>query len=276
MVTQNNTAIPVVPRANAITAYGHGWNKLWPAFGMLLLIGIVFVAISFAAAIPQGVAQMAGGLTVTYYYPDSANTEIFWLSAVGYLITIVIGLLVTGPIGYGVNFAFLKASRSEAVEVVDMFRAFKNYGQAVLAGFLVGLIAAVPAGVMSLFVWLVGENFIMVFILAIVMIIMGVILIIVQCKLAFVPFLIVDKKMKATEAIKASWNMTSGHAWQVFFIGLLAIPAIIAGLICFLIGVVISIMWVNMAIASLYYAVDAARSPQPQPVVESPPAPPII
>ena len=53
--------------------------------------------------------------------------------------------------------------------------------------------------------------------------------------------------------------MTGGHAWTVFFIGLLAIPIGIAGLICFGVGVIISIMWVTITFASLYHAVSMSR-----------------
>jgi hypothetical protein len=52
-----------------------------------------------------------------------------------------------------------------------------------------------------------------------------------------------------------SWQMTDGHAFDVFLIGLLGIPIVIAGLICFGVGVIISYMWIYMATASLYHAI---------------------
>ena len=54
--------------------------------------------------------------------------------------------------------------------------------------------------------------------------------------------------------------MTGGHVWTVFFIGLLAIPIGIAGLICFGVGVIISIMWITLALASLYHAVAMSEA----------------
>ena len=45
-------------------------------------------------------------------------------------------------------------------------------------------------------------------------------------------------------------------ALDVFLIGLLGIPIVIAGLICFIVGVIVSIMWITAAMASLYHAVD--------------------
>ena len=61
--------------------------------------------------------------------------------------------------------------------------------------------------------------------------------------------------MKVIEAVKESWRMTDGHAGTVFLIGLLAIPICIAGLICFGVGIILSIMWIRLAFASLYHAV---------------------
>jgi hypothetical protein len=61
--------------------------------------------------------------------------------------------------------------------------------------------------------------------------------------------------MKATEAIKESWDMTNGYAWTVFGMGLLGIPIILAGYICFIIGVIVSMMWIYITFASLYYAI---------------------
>ena len=66
--------------------------------------------------------------------------------------------------------------------------------------------------------------------------------------------------MGVIEAVKESWRMTSGHAWKVFLIGLLSIPIGIAGLICFGVGIIIAIMWINLAFASLYHAVSLGEA----------------
>ena len=133
---------------------------------------------------------------------------------------------------YGVTFAFLKAARGDKLEIKDMFAAFKNYWNAVLASLFVGVIIVIGL---------------------VLLIVPGIIF---ACKLAFTPYLVVDRKMAVMEAIEESWRMTGGHAWKVFFIGLLAIPICIAGLLCFIVGIIISIMWVSLAFASLYHAVS--------------------
>ncbi len=145
---------------------------------------------------------------------------------------IVYSILVQNPLSFGVSFAYLKAAKGERLEIKDMFEAFQNYWNAVLASLLTGVI--------------VGIGFLL-------LIVPGIIF---ACKLAFVPLLVVEWKMDAIAAVKESWRMTDGHALEVFAIGLLAIPIFIAGFICFGVGVIISIMWVSLAIASLYHAVS--------------------
>ena len=142
------------------------------------------------------------------------------------------GLLIAAPVGYGAAFACLKAARGDKLEIKDMFESLHNYWNVVLANLLVEVI---------------------VFVGFILLIVPGIVF---ACKLAFTPYLVVDRKMEVIEAVKESWRMTNGHAWQVFLIGLLSIPISIAGLICFGVGIIIAIMWVSLAFASLYHAVS--------------------
>jgi len=89
--------------------------------------------------------------------------------------------------------------------------------------------------------------------------------IIFACRLAFVRYLVVDRNMDPVSAIKESWRMTRSHAWDIFALGLLAIPITIAGLICLGVGVIPAIMWIRASFASMYYAVSGlaeAETPQ--------------
>lgn len=147
---------------------------------------------------------------------------------------IVYGILIVNPVDYGVAFAHLKAARGDKLEIRDMFDSFQNYLNAVLANLLVGVI--------------VGIGFVLVIIPGIIF----------ACKLAFVPYLVVDRKMEVIGAIKESWRMTNGYAWSVFGMGLLAIPIFIAGLICLGVGVIPAVMWIRLAFASLYHAVSVS------------------
>lgn len=141
-------------------------------------------------------------------------------------------LLLFAPIDYGSAFVFLKAVRGEQFEVKDMFSTFENYMNVVLAKLLVTAIVAI-----GLFL----------------LIIPGIIF---ACKLAFVKYLVLDRKMDPVSAVKESWKMTEGHAADIFLMGLLTIPLAIAGLICFVVGLIPVIMWIRCAFASMYYAVS--------------------
>ncbi len=211
-VVQNSAVL--VPGVGS--SYKNGWRQLWKYFLELFLIGIVGVII----ALPSAIGRV----------PDGAGVAI--LGILGF----VYGILILGPIEYGVSFANLKAARGDKLEIKNMFEAFHNYWNAVLANVLVGVIVIVGL---------------------VLLIVPGIIF---ACKLVFTPYLVVDRKMEVIEAVKESWRMTNGHAWKVFGMGLLAILICIAGLICFGVGIIVSIMWIRVAFASLYHAVSSSEA----------------
>jgi uncharacterized membrane protein len=189
---------------------------MWKYFLELFLIGIIGAIIG----IPAGLGGWSGGNV-------GAATG---LGILGFIYSI----LIVNPIDYGVSFAYLKAARNDKLEIGNMFEAFRNYWNAVLANLLVGAIVVVGF---------------------FLLIIPGIIF---ACKLAFTPYLVVDRRMAVIEAVKESWRMTNGHAWTVFLIGLLAIPISIAGLICLVVGIIPAIMWITATFASLYHAVSVS------------------
>jgi uncharacterized membrane protein len=140
--------------------------------------------------------------------------------------------LVVAPVKYGAAYAYMKAARKDALKVSDMFDGFDNYLNAVLGSLFV--LAVVGIGL-------------------ILFIIPGIVF---ACRLAFVPYLIVDRRMEVAEAVKLSWRMTMGHAWTVFLMALLGIPITIAGMACLGVGVIGAIMWMGLAFGSLYHVVS--------------------
>ncbi len=81
--------------------------------------------------------------------------------------------------------------------------------------------------------------------------------IIFACKLAFVPFLVMDEKMEAAEAVRKSWNMTNGYTGTIFLMGLTAFFVVIGGLICFVVGIFPAVIWVSLAFAGIYWVASA-------------------
>jgi uncharacterized membrane protein len=196
-------------------SYNNGWQKLKKYFLELLLI----IIIAIVASIPAGWISRASG---------GAGAGAAFLS----FIAVAYSILLSGPLEYGVSYAYLKAARGDPLKVQDMFNVFQNYLNAVLANLLVAVIVTIGL---------------------VLLIVPGIIF---ACKLAFVPYLVVDRKMDAIEAVKESWRMTSGHAWKVFLIGLLGIPIGFVGALCFGVGIIPAIMWILLAFASLYHAVS--------------------
>ena len=213
---QNNNEYP--PEIGA--CYSNGLKKLSKYFIDFLLIFIVMIAFG----IPTYIISWVQG------YGEPIN--FIWM-----LFGYVYGFLVTGPLEYGVSFAYLKAARGEKPEVKDLAKILENYWNIVIVTILCGII---------------------VFIGFILFIIPGIYFL---CKLAFVRYLVVDEKMDALTAIQESWNMTNGHAITIFLMGLLAIPIFVAGILLFGIGVIFSAMWVEAAFASIYHAVNSQGKP---------------
>lgn len=221
----NITASPITFNPGVGSSYGNGWRQLWKYFLELLLISII----AWVLSLPSGMGGWTGG-----------GAGVF-LGIVAFFY----GILVIGPVNYGLSYSYLRAARRDKLEIKDVFAAFQNYWNAVLANLLVGVIVVV-----GLFFFIIPG-------------------IIFACKLAFAPYLVVDRKMEVIEAVKTSWRMTNGHAWKVFLIGLLGIPIFIAGAICLGVGIIIAIMWITMALASLYHAVSTSADTaveQPSPI----------
>lgn len=213
---QNNNEYP--PEVGA--CYSNGLKKLSKYFIEFLLIFIVMIAFGIPTYI------------ISWVQGSGEPINFIWM-----LFGYVYGFLVTGPLEYGVSFAYLKAARGEKPEVKDLAKILENYWNIVIVTILCGII---------------------VFIGFILFIIPGIYFL---CKLAFVRYLVVDEKMDALTAIQESWNMTNGHAITIFLMGLLAIPIFVAGILLFGIGVIFSAMWVEAAFASIYHAVSSQGKP---------------
>ena len=147
-------------------------------------------------------------------------------------------LLILPVFQYGVHYVNLKAADNQDFEVKEIFSGFNKYVKVVLANLLM--------------MFLVGLGFVL-------FIIPG---IIVLCKLAFVPYLVMEQDLGPVAAVEASWKMTKGHAWTVFVMALLAIPIMILGFILAFVGVIFALMWILISFAGFYHAVKQSQQPE--------------
>ena len=195
-------------------AFSHGWLTMKKYFIELLVVILVLILFS----IPMGIVNS---------FVDRATFDYSSFTIFG----VAYGIIVLAPVSYGVNWIFLKAVRNEPFKTYDIFMAFQNIWNVVIANILVGAI--------------VGIGFVL-------LIVPGIIF---ACRLAFVPFLVMDQKLEAIEAIKKSWEMTRGYSWTIFGMAIMSFFIAIAGVICFIVGIFPAIIWIESAFASLYWAV---------------------
>ena len=144
----------IVLKPGVCSSYKNGWRQMWKYFLELFLIGIL----SLIIGLPSGIGGWSDGF--------AAGAAILSILSIAY------GILIVGPVDYGVSFAHLKAARGDKLEIKEMFEAFRNYWNAVLASLLVSVIVIIGV---------------------ILLIIPGIIF---ACKLAFTPYLVVDQKWR--------------------------------------------------------------------------------
>ncbi|MDF7824012.1 DUF975 family protein [Pontiellaceae bacterium B12227] len=149
------------------------------------------------------------------------------------LLSLPFEIFVSGPIGMSTAWVFLLAARRDPFRVSDMFAVFKrNYWNAVAANLLRLILVALGF---------------------LLLIVPG---IIIACRLSFVDYLIIDRNMGPLEALRESWDMTHGHGWTIFRMGLAAILIIIVGLMALVVGVFVAILWLYAASAVFYLTVS--------------------
>ena len=79
--------------------------------------------------------------------------------------------------------------------------------------------------------------------------------IIIACRLVFVSYIVMDKKLDPIEAVELSWKLTLGHGWRIFAMGIVSFFIIIFGLCLMVIGIFPAIMWISCSFATLYQSV---------------------
>jgi len=218
---------------------GSAYSFGWHRLKKSFLDLFLIIIIIAAVYVPLGMIESFDG----HETPGGALLNIF---SFAYLVLLLL------PLDCGAAWVFLKAVRGEKIDVQHMFSVFENYLNVVLVGLLAGAIIGL------------GMAFLLV---------PGIIF---ACRLAFVRYLVMDRKMEPVEAVKESWRLTKGHANQIFLTGVLAFFVFLAGLLCFGVGVIVSWMWVRLAFASMYYAVSelekgkaAAAAPSAEPAAGS-------
>ena len=205
------------PKATATGSFGYGWQQLWKYFLHLFLVGVIVWVASIPAWGPFGGEQ---GFGSAGFVVLNMLATVYWL-------------LVVPIVNYGGDWMYLRFMRDERANVAEIFQGFKTgYLNIILANLLVVAICGIGS---------------------LLFIVPGIIF---ACRLAFVPYLVMDKGLDPVAAIEKSWFMTRGHGWRIFGMYLLSILLFFCGLILLIVPGLFALMWAGTAFASLYHAVD--------------------
>ncbi len=209
---------PLIPTAGG--SFSYAWGKIFGNAFLMLLVAVIITGLFNGP-------NAGFNWKFDHHFPLSG---LFVMPFV--LFGLAYGFLFLPVIKFGEKYIFLKAMRGEEADLKLLFEGFRTqYLNIVLANLIVT--ALVMIGVVML-------------------IIPG---IIIACRLAFVPYLVMDKNLEAMKAVEKSWQMTRGYGWTIFGMAIISFFVFIAGVIVFIVGALVSIMWIHGAFASLYYAI---------------------
>jgi hypothetical protein len=218
-------------------SFGTGWNVMKDNFIRLLLV-IIVVAVVTGPTRMLNFKFDGGDLHgAPWNWAGHMDHIINWASlgmfaAFFGLLALLYSFLVAPVFEFGCDMIFVQAVRKIKPNFELLLKGFwENYLYIVLANLLV--VALVVLGLFAL-------------------IIPG---IIIACRLAFVSYIIMDKKLDPIEAVELSWKLTRGHGWTIFLMGFVSIFIVLFGLILFIVCIFPAIIWVSGSFAALYQSV---------------------
>lgn len=201
------------------SSIGTSFSYGWKQFWKYFLYLFLVSIIIAVLQVPMGIADS---------FKDELTPAVVLIQVFAFFYIV----LVFPIFSYGADLIYLRAIRDEPIDIKEMFVGFKNYINIVLAHLLATAIIVL------------GFFF---------LIIPGIIF---ACRLVFVPYLVMDRNLDAIKAVEKSWQMTYGHGWKIFGMGIISFFIIVLGLLMLIVGIFPAAMWVSSAFASLYHSID--------------------
>lgn len=236
---ENNKTYNLVPGFG--NSFGTGFQVMMDNFLRLLLVVFVLAILTVPFKGPHWNFSMNDFPHDPYnwgYFLGHSLKSWFTLGALGMFglffgfLALAYTFLAAPVVSYGGHMIFVQAVRKIKPDFELLIKGFwENYLYIILANLLVT--ALIVLGCFAL-------------------IIPG---IIIACRLAFVTYIIMDKKLDPIEAVELSWKLTRGHGWTIFFMGFVSIFIFIFGLCLLFVGVFPATMWIMSSFASLYQSV---------------------
>jgi hypothetical protein len=236
---ETNNEYKLVPGFS--NSFGTGWKVMSDNFLRLFLVIIVLSIVTAPMKIFNFHFDSSDLHKLPFDWGNNMGNnmrQVFTLGSLGILaaffgfIAMLYAFLISPVFNYGGSMIFVQAVRKMKPDFEYLIKGFmENYLTIVLANLLV--VALVILGCIAL-------------------IIPG---IIIGCRLVFVSYIVMDKKLDPIEAVEMSWKLTKGHGWRIFFMGFASIFIIIFGLCMLIVGIFPAIIWVSSSFASLYESV---------------------
>jgi uncharacterized membrane protein len=227
--------------------FGTGWKVMTDNFLRLFLVILILAIV----AAPFKMFDFKFNMSDLHNLPWSIGHHIGhnmsslpFIGAVGIFaaffgfLALLYSFLVKPIFVYGGSMIFVQAVRKIKPDFEYLIKGFmQNYLHIILANLLV--FALVVLGFFAL-------------------IIPG---IIIACRLAFVSYIVMDKKLDPIEAVELSWKLTRGHGWQIFLMGFVSIFIVLIGLLLFIVGIFPALIWVCSSFAALYESILREKEP---------------
>ena len=203
-------------------AISYGWNKYWQNLGVLLAITVLIVVIN---AVAGGIISAIGNALPRIHF-NSGTTR--YGIGVGVILAQIVNLVIGAVLAMGLIRATLSVTEGQKPEVSMLF------GAEGLAAYIVAAILVTIGVVFGL----------------ILLIVPGIILLIMWHFFGFV--IVQNPETGALDAMRRSAEITRGHRWPLFGLGLLLLGINIIGLIACCVGVIFTEGITAMTVAFAY------------------------
>jgi uncharacterized membrane protein len=208
-------------------ALGFGWNAIMSDFqGIALPIAVLLLVVAVGSGLPSG------GLSVVLTRVAAEIVEPAFLPMIEVMIRLVgqgIGLLVSSYFMGGVAEFALNVARGRTPAFNDVFSGGKYFGPM----FVANLLSQIGIGIG--FVLCIAPGLIL------------------AAGLSMYQSLVVDQKLSGVDALKKSWELTTGHKGQLVIYVLLSIVVGVAGALACCVGaLLVSGPMITIASAFIY------------------------
>jgi hypothetical protein len=203
-------------------AISYGWTKYWQNVGVLLAITVLIFVIN---AVAGGIVSAIGSAVPRIHY-TSGNTR--YGIGVGFIFAQLVTLVISAVLALGLIRATVAVTEGQKPDVSMLFRteglaAYVGASILVAIGVVAGLILLIIPGIILLIIW------------------------------HFFGYVIVQNpETGALDAMRRSVEITRGHRWPLFGLGLLLLGINLLGLLACCVGLLFTEGITAMAVAYAY------------------------